>query len=109
MNDDGYARDGAPADVSLYEAMGEIDDVAIAGAPRIMSELREACYGLAASYELQRYLMQSFHTHSHDVDSICELNWVHGCDVWFDETTCHVYDLVGYEAWKRARKAEAAG
>ena len=109
VDDDRYARDGEPADVSLYEEMGEIGDDVIAGAPSIMRELKETCYGLAASYELQRYMMRSFHAHSHDVDPIYELNWVHGCEVWFDATTRHVYDRVAHAAWKRARASEAAG
>lgn len=105
VNEDPYARDGAPAEISKYEAMEEVDDDEITDSPKIMSELREACYGMAASYELQRYLMQSFHTHSYDVDAIYELNWVHGCEVYFDETTCYVYDVNAHKAWKDEQKS----
>ena len=106
VDDDPYARDGVPAEISLYETQGDIHDQvsSIESAPRILSQLREACYGLAADYELQRYLMQSFYNHSYDVDSVYKLNWLHGCDFYFDETTCYVYDSDAYKAHKKSNQ-----
>lgn len=105
VDDDGYARDGAPAKISLYEAMSEIEDVSEKkGAPKIMSEIREACYGLSACYDLQRYLMKGFHTHEYDLEAWYELEWMNGCSSYFDETTCYVYDHAGWSAARRAAK-----
>ena len=84
VDDDGYARDGAPANISLDETMSEIEDgCEKKNTPKIMSEISEACYGLAASYDLQRYL------------------WVHGCACYFDKTTCYVFDEKGWRATKK--------
>ena len=109
IDDDPYARDGVPADISLYETQGNIHDkiASIENAPQILEQLREACYGLAADYELQRYLMQSFYENANDVDSVYKLKWLHGCDFYFDETTCYVYDSSAYYAYmKAAQEAE---
>ena len=84
VDDDGYARDGAPANISLDETMSEIEDgCEKKNTPKIMSEISEACYGLAASYDLQRYL------------------WVHGYACYFDKTTCYVFDEKGWRATKK--------
>lgn len=102
IDDSAYARDGEPAGVSVSETMGDSEHAYIKGAPTIINHLREACYGLAASYELQRYLMQNFYRSTYDVDAIYELNWVHGCEIYFDAGTCYIYDLKSHGAWKDA-------
>jgi len=99
IDDDPYSRDGEPAEISIYGAMSDIEDGREKdGTPAILGEIKEACYGLAASYDLQRYLMQDFYTHGYDLDAFYELEWIYGCGIYFDPQTCYVFD-------KAARKA----
>lgn len=99
VNTDPYAQDGRPAKISIFEALCDIeggcekDDI-----PQIVSCIREACYGLAADFDLSRYLMQGFYDHDYDVDAIYELNWKHGCSFYFDESACYVYDAAARAA-----------
>lgn len=91
--------------VYIYESMSEIEDSGEKdGTPKmIMSCLHEACYGLAASYDLQRYLMQDFYTHGCDVTALYELEWLYGCDFRFDAGQCLVFDDVARRAHKKAK------
>jgi len=93
IDKDNYARDGRPAGISIYGAMSDIEDGCLkTGTPNVMNEIREAAYGLASSYDLQRCLMQEFYTHEYDVSALYELEWKGGCSFYFDEATCYVYD-----------------
>lgn len=52
--------------------------------------LSEACYGLAADYALQRYLMEDFYKLDFNLSYLYALEWVHGGKIFFNETKCFV-------------------
>lgn len=100
ISKDRTERDDLDLATYIYEGMSEIEDSCNKkGLPSIMSHIHESCYGLAASYDLQRYLMQGFFTHEYDVDALYELEWVHGCDFRFNGNKCFVFDLAKYKTY----------
>lgn len=57
--------------------------------------LQEACYGLAADYSLQRYLMQGFYDLNFDLSYQYKLHWFHcGC-YFFADGKCYVSTTEG--------------
>lgn len=52
--------------------------------------LSEGCYGIAADYALQRYLMQDFYKLDFNLSYLYDLEWVHGGKIFFTEDKCYV-------------------
>ncbi len=52
--------------------------------------LSEGCYGLAADYGLQRYLMEDFYKLDFNLSYLYALEWVHCGKIFFSETKCYV-------------------
>lgn len=82
-------KNGDPLGFYFYDAWDDYGEIKT-GTPSILYELIEATYTLAACYDLQRYLMQSFFDRELDFDALYELEWKHNCIFFFDETTCYV-------------------
>ncbi len=105
ISDDVLAYDYDDVYSLVYEGLSGIEDnTKKDGVPNIIKCLREACYGLASSYDLQHYLMQDFFTYNYDVDALYELEWVSGCDHRFHGDTCVVFDRAAYEAYTNMNK-----
>jgi hypothetical protein len=76
---------------ALHNIPGEAYDTnQFAGWSHIHWCLSEACYGLATSYDLQRYLMQDFYTMRANPSHLYKLQWEYGATMYATDTSCAV-------------------
>jgi hypothetical protein len=83
------AQDLSSLDIGVYETIG--DFIENSAEPRLhwFDCLQEACYAMAANYDLQRYLMSDFYRFRFDYAAYYEF-WIGGGRFRFDEDRCRV-------------------
>lgn len=83
-------ENGGPLDFYFYDSWHDYGRPKANAPAHILYPLREATYMLAASYDLQRYLMQDFYIEDYDLDAFYELTWKLKCLFYFDDKACYV-------------------
>jgi hypothetical protein len=76
-------------DVHAYDVIGDFFLLHEEDQPHWFGCLKEACYGMAANYNLQRYLMADFYSLRFDYGAYCEF-WVGGGSYALDDGRCLV-------------------
>jgi hypothetical protein len=76
-------------DVHVHDVIGDFFLLHEEDQPHWFHCLKEACYGMAANYNLQRYLMADFYSLRFDYGAYCEF-WVGGGSYALDDGRCLV-------------------
>jgi hypothetical protein len=91
-------------DMEVYETIGDFLELnEVAQAPWFAC-LKEACYAMAADYDLQRYFMSDYYRIRFDYSAYYEL-WIGGGKFFFDDGRC----LVGPPAMALGSSAAVSG
>src|SRR5207244_13301489 len=87
--DDRHADPSSDLAVHVYDVIGDFFLRHEEDQPHWFDCLKEACYGMAANYDLQRYLMTDFYSLRFDYSAYYEL-WIGGGSYTLDDGRCLV-------------------
>jgi hypothetical protein len=87
--DDEAARPSSDLDAHVYDVIGDFFLRDEERQPPWFDCLKEACYGMAANYDLQRYFMMDFYSFRFDYGAYYEF-WVGGGSYSLDDGQCLV-------------------
>jgi hypothetical protein len=81
-------QDSSDLDIEIYETIGDFLVLNHDETPWFYC-LKEACYAMAANYDLQRYFMSDYYRIRFDYGAYYEL-WIGGGKLFFDDGRCLV-------------------